>query len=167
MAVLKGKGYWAKLDRAVNSFDPSKPRWSIDISLDKETKAQIEELGIPVKNKGKDHTPSGDFVTFQKDQFLSNGQELPKPRLMDAKKNDISGTLLGNGSMVKVSFYPKEWKYANRQGVRGVLKDVQLLELIEYVPKDEFEEEDGYVSSSPLPPKMDEASENSTDLEFD
>ena len=164
MAVLKGKAHWAKLDRAVNAFDPSKPRWSIDVELDAEGKAQIEELGIPVKNKDDDR---GDFVTFQKDQFLSNGQELPKPRLIDAKKNDISGTLVGNGSMVKVSFYPKEWKYANRQGVRGVLKDVQLLELVEYVPKDEFEEEDGYVSSSPLPPKMDEASENSTDLEFD
>ena len=68
MAVVKGKSHWAKLDRAVNAFDPSKPRWSIDLQLDKEGIKQMKELGIPVKNKDDDR---GDFVTFQKDQFLS------------------------------------------------------------------------------------------------
>lgn len=162
MAVVKGKSHWAKLDRAVNAFDPSKPRWSIDLQLDKEGIKQMKELGIPVKNKNDDR---GDFVTFQKDQFLSNGQELPKPRVLDAKKNDISGTLIGNGSIVKVSFYPKEWKYANRTGVRGVLKDVQVIELVEYARKDEFEEEDGYVSSTPnVTQKVDSVEDT---LEFD
>ena len=76
--------------------------------------------------------------------------------------------MLGNGSMVKVSFYPKEWKYANRSGVRAVLKDVQVLELVEYIPKDEFDEEDGYVSSNVVASDQTKTdSSASSDLEFD
>ena len=125
----------------------------------------IEEMGVPIKNKDDER---GDFVTLQKDQFLTNGQELPKPRVIDSKKNDISGTLIGNGSMVKVSFYPKEWKYANRSGVRAVLKDVQVLELVEYIPKDEFDEEDGYVASDVVASDQTKTNSSaSSDLEFD
>ena len=166
MAVLKGKAHWAKVDRAVNPFDPSKPRWSIDVQLvDPDSVKMIEEMGVPIKNKDDER---GDFVTLQKDQFLTNGQELPKPRVIDSKKNDISGTLIGNGSMVKVSFYPKEWKYANRAGVRAVLKDVQVLELVEYIPKDEFDEEDGYVASDVVASDQTKTNSSaSSDLEFD
>ena len=102
--------------------------------------------GVPIKDKEDDR---GKFVTLYKDQFLTNGSELPKPRLMDSQKNDISGTLVGNGSLVKVSFTPREWKMNNRKGVRAVLKDVQVLDLVEYSPPDEFDVEEGYVSDTP------------------
>ena len=150
MSVVTGKAFWAKLDRAVNKFNPEKPRWSIDVSLDKDGIKVIKEAtdqfdgDITINNKGDDR---GDFVSFSKDRFLNDGRELPKPRLIDAKKNDISGTLLGNGSIVKVSFYPREWTFANKNGVKGVLKDVQVIELVEYF-KDELEEEEGYEAAT-------------------
>lgn len=106
----------------------------------------MKAKGVPIKNKEDDR---GKFVTMYKDQFLSNGSELPKPRLMDSKKNDISGTLIGNGSLVKVSFQDREWKMNNRTGVRAVLKDVQVLDLVDYTPPDEFDVEEGYVSDTP------------------
>ena len=37
----------------------------------------------------------------------------------------------------------------NRKGVRAVLKDVQVLDLVEYSPPDEFDVEEGYVSDTP------------------
>ncbi len=164
MAVLQGQAYWAKLDRASNTFDPSKPNWSIDVSVDSKNKKMMEELGIKTKNKGDDR---GDFISLKKDQFLANGDELPKPRLLDAKKNDISGTLVGNGSSVKVSFYPKEWKYAGRTGVRPVLKDVQVLALVPYVPKDEFDEEEGYEGTPSSNSNNTAQDIDGNDLEFD
>lgn len=150
MAILKGKAYWAKLDRASNMFDTNKPRWSIDLALDKKSADEVTEKGIPIKNKGDER---GDFVTLTKDKFLNDGKELPKPRLIDAKKNDISGTLIGNGSIVKVAYYPYKWNYSlgntERNGVKGILQGVQVIDLVEYVPKDGFEEEEGYMSDKP------------------
>tara|TARA_R100000687_G_C6409997_1_gene145986 strand:- start:429 stop:926 length:498 start_codon:yes stop_codon:yes gene_type:complete len=146
MPVVSGKAYWAKLDKAQNPFDPQKPRWSIDVALNAEGVKFMKAKGVPIKNKEDDR---GKFVTMYKDQFLSNGSELPKPRLMDSKKNDISGTLIGNGSLVKVSFQDREWKMNNRTGVRAVLKDVQVLDLVDYTPPDEFDVEEGYVSDTP------------------
>ena len=146
MPVVSGKAYWAKLDKAQNPFDQTKPRWSIDVSLNAEGIKFMKGHGVPIKDKEDDR---GKFVTMYKDQFLNNGSELPKPRLMDSQKNDISGTLVGNGSLVKVSFTPREWKMNNRKGVRAVLKDVQVLDLVEYSPPDEFDVEEGYVSDTP------------------
>lgn len=150
MAILKGKAYWAKLDRASNMFDTNKPRWSIDLALDKKSVNEVTEKGIPIKNKGDER---GDFVTLTKDKFLNDGKELPKPRLIDAKKNDISGTLIGNGSIVKVAYYPYKWNYSlgntERNGVKGILQGVQVIDLVEYVPKDGFEEEEGYMTDKP------------------
>ena len=146
MPVISGKAFWAKLDKAQNPFDQSKPRWSIDVALNSEGIKTMKSHGVPIKDKEDDR---GKFVTMYKDQFLTNGTELPKPRLMDSQKNDISGTLLGNGSLVKVSFNPREWKMNNRTGVRAVLKDVQVIDLVSYSPPDEFEVEEGYIASEP------------------
>jgi len=150
MAVITGKAFWTKVDKAVNKFNPEKPRWSIDVTVDKKAREVLIEAcalydgDITINNKGDDR---GDFVSFSKDRFLNDGRELPKPRLIDAKKNDISGTLVGNGSIVKVAFYPREWTFANKKGIKGVLKDVQVIELVEYF-KDEIEEEDGYEAAT-------------------
>ena len=93
MTVVAGKAYWAKLDQAQNPFDESKPRWSLDVSLDANGVKAMKAQGLTIKDKQDDR---GKFMTLYKDQFLRNGTELPKPRLMDSQKNDISGTIVGN-----------------------------------------------------------------------
>jgi|TARA_R110002020_G_scaffold366419_1_gene578489 hypothetical protein len=143
MPVISGKSFWAKLHQAQNPFDPDKPRWSIDVALDKKGVKQMESEGCNIKNKDDDR---GDFVTIYKDQFLTDGTELPKPRVMDSQKNLINGTLIGNGSLVNVSYKPRSWTMGNRKGVRPVLRDVQVVKLVEYTAPDEFDVEDtGYV----------------------
>ena len=163
MAVISGKAYWAKLDQAQNPFDSTKPRWSIDVSLNADGVKTMKSHGVPIKDKDDDR---GKFVTMYKDQFLNNGSELPKPRLLDSQKNDISGTLVGNGSLVKVSFTPREWKMNNRKGVRAVLKDVQVLDLVSYSPPDEFDMEEGYTASEP-PTASDTIDDLDDDIPFE
>ena len=55
--------------------------------------------------------------------------------------------------LVKVAYYPYEWTYTlgnnARSGIKGILKGVQVLNLVEYIPKDDFEEETGFVSNTP------------------
>lgn len=143
MTVVTGKAFWAKLDEPKNQFDPLKPRWSLDVALNTEGVKFMKGLGIPIKDKDDDR---GKFVTMYKDQYLRSGKELPKPRVVDSQKNDISGTLIGNGSLVKVSFQERKWDMNNKQGVRAVLKDVQVIDLLEYVQADEFEVEEGYTN---------------------
>jgi|TARA_R110002020_G_scaffold17190_4_gene60630 hypothetical protein len=163
MPVITGKSYWAKLQNAQNPFDESKPRWSIDVALNADGVKLIKGHNIPIKDKEDDR---GEFVTMYKDQYLRDGTELPKPRLMDAQKNDISGTLIGNGSLVKVSFTPREWKMSGRAGVRAVLKDVQVLDLVSYAPPDEFEVEEGYTSTEEASTSQ-EINELDDDIPFD
>jgi hypothetical protein len=163
MPVITGKSYWAKLQNAQNPFDETKPRWSIDVSLNSDGVKLIKGHKIPVKDKEDDR---GNFVTMYKDQYLRDGTELPKPRLMDAQKNDISGTLVGNGSLVKVSFTAREWKMSGRAGVRAVLKDVQVLDLVSYSPPDEFEVEEGYTSTETASTSP-EVNELDDDIPFD
>ena len=85
---------------------------------------------------------------------------------MDSQKNDISGTIVGNGSDVRVSFTIREWKMNNKEGKRPVLKDVQVLKLVEYSPPDEFDVEEGYVGTSNDTTDSTSSTEDS-DLEFD
>jgi hypothetical protein len=173
MATIQGKAYWAKLRTAENQFDPERPKYSIDVALDKAGVKQMEAFGVPIKENEtyKADTFTGQFVTLYKDQFINkNGQrvELPKPRVLDSKKQDISDKLIGNGSVVKVSFYPKEWTFAKKTGVRAVLKDVQVLSLIEYGGGDEFEEEeDGYVADDAVVHSSADSGGAGDSLEFD
>ena len=146
MTVVTGKSYWAKLNQAENKFDPAKPRWSIDVALNKEGVKFVKGLGIPVKNKNDDR---GDFMTTYKNKFKQDGTELPKPKLIDSQKNDISGILIGNGSDVRVSFNINEYSMNGNKGKRANLNGVQVIKLVEYSPPDEFEVEDGgYVGAS-------------------
>ena len=54
----------------------------------------------------------------------------------------------------------------NKEGKRPVLKDVQVLKLVEYSPPDEFDVEEGYVGTSNDTTDSTSSTEDS-DLEFD
>jgi len=148
MPIISGKAYWAKLENAVNKFDPDKPRWSIDVALDKKGSKTMKSEGYNVRNKDDDR---GDFIHIYKNKYIATGPNagtaLPKPRLFDAEKNIISGILIGNGSTVNVSYRKKEYNVGGNEGQRPELRDVQLIDLIEYSPPDEFQKEKGYVTT--------------------
>ena len=151
MAIISGKAFWVKLDKPQNKFDENKLRYSLDLSLDKEGVKEMRAEGFTIKNKTKE-VPSdqrGDFVTIYANEKTYNGRVLPKPNLFDANKIRLNGVLIGNGSKVNVQYKKLDYDVAGRKGSRPVLKGVQVIELLEYSPPDEFARVEGYVAPIP------------------
>ena len=143
MAIISGKAHWAKLDKASNPFDETKLKYSLDLALDKKGVKEMESQGFNIKNKD---AARGDFVTIYKYDQTSKGHMLPKPRVFDANKSVVQGTLIGNGSEVNVSYNKRDYNVGGNKGSRPELRDVQIIELVEYSPPDEFAKTEGYVA---------------------
>ena len=143
MAIISGKAHWAKLDKASNPFDETKLKYSLDLALDKKGVKEMESQGFNIKNKDD---ARGDFVTIYKYEQTSKGHMLPKPRVFDANKSVVRGTLIGNGSEVNVSYNKRDYNVGGNKGSRPELRDVQIIELVEYSPPDEFAKTEGYIA---------------------
>ena len=154
MPIINGKAYWAKLDRPAQKYKTTAStdtEWTIDVTIDKKSKELINSLhpSATIKNRDDDR---GDFFTFKKDAFNRNGEPLPKPRLVDAKRNNIAGTTIGNGSEVRVSFRVGEVKNVPTMIGKNkfYLDAVQVVDLVPYERSDDFDEVDGYVAESTM-----------------
>ena len=153
MPIINGTAYWAKLERPAqkyNTTSPTETEYVIDLAIDKKGKELITSLNpsSSIKNKEDDR---GDFFTFKKNAFNRKGDPLPKPRLVDAKENSIAGTLIGNGSKVRVAFRVQEIeneKSAYNGKNKFYLDGVQVVDLIPYESSESFGEVDGYVAES-------------------
>ena len=132
MPIVQGTAYWAKLDptspaQKYQTTSKEDTEWCLDLGLDKKAVKLIEDMNpsASVKDgKKKNHASGGPFFKFKKNAFTREGKQLPAPRVVDAHKNDISGTAIGNGSKVNVLFRAKEME----QG----LDAIQVLELVPY-----------------------------------
>ena len=151
MAIIEGEAHWAVLSTPRNIFEPDRPKYSLDLALNKAGVKAMKAEGFNVKNNtGKDPDDKrGDFVTFYTYERTSKGKLLPKPRVFDADKKILNGVLIGNGSKVKVSYNKYDYNVGGRQGSRPVLRDVQIISLLEYTPPDEFTKTEGYVAPVP------------------
>jgi len=143
MSIISGKAHWAKLDKASNPFDETKLKYSLDLALDEEGAKEMASQGFNIKNKDD---VRGDFVMIYKYEQTSKGQMLPKPRVFDASKNIVHGTLIGNGSEVNVSYNKRDYNVGGNKGSRPELRDVQIIKLVEYSPPDEFAKTEGYIA---------------------
>lgn len=121
--AITGTCYWAKVQKP----DPDTGKYSIDVTLDDAAKDLLKSLGITWRNKGDE---KGDFFSPWKHSTDRDGNEKPL-RVLDADMNTFTG-LIGNGSKVAVEFYPREWKYGTKAGIRPSLLTVQVLELVTY-----------------------------------
>ena len=172
-----GLAYWAKVfDPEENRLEPEKPRtWSVSLALKQDSNEavqlmqQIEEAFFSIHGKGakqsknawpfKDQTDKDDNPTglvefrFKKNETTKKGNTLTPPAVYDAKKGLWpTGTLIGNGSTIKVAFSPWGWEdMTGRKGISLSLEAVQVLDLVPYEgrdPRDAFDEEDGYVADT-------------------
>ena len=126
---LTGKCYWASVVEPNSTFEPT---WQLDLCLDSDTKALVEEAGLNVRNKDDER---GEFVTL-------------KRKVVDSRNNSWDDKLIGNGSVVTVKALPYEWNYAGKSGKSADLAAVQVVELVEYGDKDFDVVEGGYVNNS-------------------
>jgi hypothetical protein len=132
--VLEGQAFWAH----VNETNGLSGKYQLDISqLENEAVEKCLEVGFNVANKGDDR---GNYVTVKSSY---------PPRLVDAKKNPLAaGTMIGNGSVVKVIVNSYDYNFKGKKGVGAGFKAVQVIDLVNYVSKEDdlFDTESGYVS---------------------
>tara|TARA_R100001163_G_scaffold48923_2_gene36784 strand:- start:445 stop:909 length:465 start_codon:yes stop_codon:yes gene_type:complete len=148
--VISGKAYWASIATPNTTFDPDGV-WTVDVgNLDKAAIDQLKNDGLTVKNKGDDR---GDFVTIKRKVRRKDGQMNRTPDLVDAKKRQMSNTMIGNGSDVNVLYSTYDWEFKGRKGTSADLKSIQVTNLIPYSSgiEEDFDEVDGYASDSANP----------------
>ncbi len=148
--VISGKAYWASIATPNTTFDPDGV-WTVDVgNLDKTSIDQLKEDGLTVKNKVDDR---GDFVTIKRKVRRKDGQMNRTPDLVDAKKRQMSNTMIGNGSDVNVLYSTYDWEFKGRKGTSADLKSIQVTNLIPYSSgvEEDFDEVDGYASDSANP----------------
>lgn len=131
-ANITGVAYWAAVQAPNTTFEPV---WTIDVcQLEDKTKAALEQLGLGDKIKNKDDD-RGDFITIKQKTHGKNGNEFKAPTVKDADNRPFDG-LIGNGSKVAVQFAIRPWEYAGKKGTAADLRQVQVLELVEYAGSD-------------------------------
>lgn len=126
MPVLSGKAHWASVANPNTTFEPV---WSVDLAIEGDELNKARQMGLAIKNKGDDR---GDFVTIKRKVNRRDGTQNQAPTLVDANKNPMSGTLIGNGSDINVLFKTYEWEYAGKTGMGAELQKVQVTKLVPY-----------------------------------
>lgn len=108
-----------------------------------------QETGAKKVNTPYIEDDEGNIVFKTSVKAVDNDGNPNKVDLVDAHKNDISGTIVGNGSKIKVLAYLMPYDQGANKGVTLRLKKVQVIDLVEY--SEDFGEEDGYTASTPKP----------------
>ena len=141
MSVISGEAYWAHVITPNTKFNPD-GEWSIEVcNLDAKNKKIAEGDGLTIKNKDDDR---GDFVTLKQYARTKDGSPR-KISVKDSQRNPFpNDKLIGNGSKVNVSYFPKEYTVYG-DGVKGYLNAVQVVDLVEY-KTDDFDVVDGYTN---------------------
>ena len=126
--IVRGIAMWA---RVIEGFpNELSKKYQVDIChLDDDTISSLEEQGITIKSD----EDKGSFVT---------AKAIRAPRVMDAAKRSwCPGSLIGNGSVVKISAKPYEWTFKGKSGVGLGLNQLMVVKHVEYVD-DELEAEE-------------------------
>jgi len=188
-----GDAYWAKVfEPEEDRFDSEKPRsWSISWCAPADSKDALElmqkieeefarlhgEGAKPSKNAwpfreqtNKEGKPTGLIeFRFKRNETTKKGNVLSPPAVYDSHKNPWpAGTLIGNGSKVKVAF--SVWGWEDKFGKKGVslsFDALQVLDLVPYQQKDPgdvFGVENGYVAETPANAFTESVKENAEAL---
>jgi len=124
--VISGEAWWFT-PYAPDKFNEDKFIVTV-CQLDKNTEKLLTKLGIEVKDGTKEDNekkaPMGKYVRLKSDYIIRTVDE--------DKQKWPEDVLIGNGSKVNVVFFPNEWKFKNKTGIRGIPTTVQVMELVEY-----------------------------------
>jgi len=138
MAIIEGTAYWASLTRPNSKFEPM---WRVDLSVSDEVAEDFRSKGISVGQTVVDEQTINNIVRFKRKVSKANGDKNQPPTLVDASKQPLD-KIVGNGSKVKVMYRSYDWNFKGKKGVGLDLQAVQVSDLIEYLPRDEFEIEE-------------------------
>ena len=152
MAIIKGKAYWAKvIGEPGEAYDPGEREWSIDVTVDKEARKVLEQLGVAdkindpeVNKKGekraKPHESGMEYITFRRKELKKDGTPSKPIRIVDSKKNPWpEDKLIGNDSVVIVQFSVNEGEYRGKPWKKPSLLAIMVKEHVPY-DSDEFDD---------------------------
>jgi hypothetical protein len=140
--MIQGKAYWAKVvGDPVKGYNPGEFEWSIDVTVDANTKKQLKELGVldRVKDKADER---GAFITFKRKSVKADGTPAKPIRIVDSDGKEWDGkTKIGNGSIVNVKFAVNEIPAfgGGKPRLKPSILAVQVWDLVPYEGKgDDF-----------------------------
>ena len=126
-AVIQGKAYWAKL----STPDQMSEKYQMDVcNLSDITIASLKKHGVKPKNRDDER---GEFITARS-KF-----DVP---VINSDKEGMNGTLIGNGSDVKVKIsFNKDHQMVSQYGTSMYLNKVMVTNLVDYQKDTDFDTE--------------------------
>ena len=126
-AIVQGKAYWAKL----NTPDEMSGKYQIDVcNLSDADITSLEKHGVQPKSRDDER---GTFITARS-KF-----DVP---VISSDKEGMNGTLIGNGSDVKVKIgFNKDHPMVSQYGTSMYLNKVMVTNLVAYEKDTDFDEE--------------------------
>ena len=126
-AVIQGKAYWAKL----STPDKMSEKYQIDVcNLSDDTLDNLKKHGVVPKNKDDER---GEFITARS-KF-----DVP---VINRDKEGMNGTLIGNGSYVKVKVsFNKDHQMVSQYGTSMYINKVMVTNLVAYEADTAFDTE--------------------------
>lgn len=134
MAIVEGKAYWASITRPNEKFEPM---WRLDLAVDDATASEFQKQGFSIGETNVDNETIKNIIKFKRKVSKANGDKNQQPQLVDAEKKPLD-KIVGNGSKVKVMYKSYDWNYKGKTGKGLDLQAVQVLDLVEYTPKEDF-----------------------------
>tara|TARA_R110000823_G_scaffold4449_1_gene17197 strand:+ start:1195 stop:1647 length:453 start_codon:yes stop_codon:yes gene_type:complete len=135
MAQVEGTAYWASLIRPNEKFEPM---WRIDLAVDDNTATDLAKEGITLGETVIDGNTIKNVIKFKRKVSKANGDKNQPPSIVDGQKQPLD-KIVGNGSKVVVMYKSYDWNYKGKTGVGLDLQAVQVKNLVEYTPKEDFD----------------------------
>jgi hypothetical protein len=125
--------HWAKLVKPVEPFGTL--QWELQIrTRDKATaKSWKDDYYLAVKQEDDD---AGVYwkANLKRKAIKKDGGNNTPPDVLDAAKQPIDGSTLGNGSVGNVMLFQYPYEVAGRKGVSSILSKVQVVDHKVYQP---------------------------------
>ena len=137
MAIVEGKAYWASITRPNEKFEPM---WRVDLAVDDATASEFQKQGFTIGETTVNDETIKNIIKFKRKVSKANGDRNQQPQLVDSEKKPLD-KIVGNGSKVKVMYKSYDWNYKGKTGKGLDLQAVQVIDLVEYTPKESFEVE--------------------------
>jgi len=134
MAIVEGTAYWASITRPNEKFEPM---WRIDLAVDDATASEFQKQGFSIGETVINDETIKNIIKFKRKVSKVNGDKNQQPQLVDSEKKPLD-KIVGNGSKVKVMYKSYDWNYKGKTGKGLDLQAVQVLDLVEYTPKEDF-----------------------------
>ena len=135
MAQVEGTAYWASLTRPNEKFEPM---WRLDLAVYDSTAKEFAKEGFTLGETNIDGNVVKNIIKFKRKVNKNNGDKNQPPMVVDGAKKPLD-KIVGNGSKVIVMYKSYDWNYKGKTGKGLDLQAVQVKDLVEYVPKEDFE----------------------------